>query len=43
MQAESGNNLSEEDKFIMEEQRLFLNKMFKEQFPDIIEIILIYS
>lgn len=27
---ESGNNLSDEDKFIMEEQRLFLNKMFKE-------------
>jgi|APSaa5957512535_1039671.scaffolds.fasta_scaffold62930_1 hypothetical protein len=30
MLKESGNNLSEEDKYIMEEQRLFLNKMFKE-------------
>lgn len=43
MLKEAAENLSEEDKYIMQEQKAFLNKMFKEQFPDIIEIILIYS
>lgn len=35
--------LTEEDRQIKKEQKLFLNKMFAQQFPDIIEIILIYS
>lgn len=35
--------LTEEERQIKKEQKLFLNKMFAQQFPDIIEIILIYS
>ena len=40
---EDDKNLSEDDRFIKQEQKKFMNQMFKEQFPDIIEIILIYT
>ena len=43
MLREQLDDLSEEDQFILQEQKKFLDKIFKEQFPDIIEIILIYS
>ena len=40
---EPSENLSEEDQMIKREQKKFLNIMFQQQFPEIIEIILIYS
>ena len=43
MLAEPNENLSEEDLELKKEQKQFMNKMFQQQFPDIIEIILIYS
>ena len=43
MNAIPEDQLTDEDKFIKAEQKKFLNSIFKEQFPDIIEIILIYS
>lgn len=40
---EPEENLTDEDKLLKKEQKKFMNTMFKEQFPDIVEIILIYT
>ena len=40
---EDDDKLSEDDRFIKQEQKKFMDQMFKEQFPDIIEIVLIYT
>lgn len=40
---EPDENLSEEDRLLKKEQKKFMLTMFKEQFPDIVEIILIYT
>jgi len=40
---EPDENLTEKEREAKYELKVFLNKMFNEQFPDIIEIILIYS
>lgn len=40
---EVDENLSEEDRLLKKEQKKFMLTMFKEQFPDIVEIILIYT
>ena len=36
-------SLTEDDRMIKKEQKKFMNSMYKEQFPDIVEIILIYT
>ena len=37
------DKLTEEEKGFRKEHKSFMNSMFKEQFPDIVEIILIYA
>jgi hypothetical protein len=43
MLAKPDDDLSEEEKELKQKQKQFLIMMFQHQFPDIIEIILIYS
>ena len=43
LDAESEDQLTEEEKSFRQEHKIFMNSMFKEQFPDIVEIILIYA